>query len=97
MKKILRAIGSIIPHSRGAKLVSLDKNYTNTYNYAYNYAYNAQHTIITSNLELLFSRRGLSPMAIPLNKLYKIKSIFYLFFKIIKRITSFVKTVFNLI
>ncbi len=71
MKKILRAIGSIIPHSSGAKLVSLDKNYTNTYNYAYNYAYNAQHTIITSNLELLFSRRGLSPMAIPLNKLYK--------------------------
>lgn len=67
MKKILRAIGSIIPHFRGAKLVSLDKNYTNKYNYAYN----AQHIIITSKLGALFSRRGLSPMATPLNKLYK--------------------------
>ena len=67
MKKILRAIGSIIPHSRGAKLVSLDKNYTNKYNYAYN----AQHIIITSKLGALFSCRGLSPMATPLNELYK--------------------------
>ena len=37
--KLFKAIGNIIPHSRGAKLVSLDKNYTNTYNYAYNYMY----------------------------------------------------------
>ena len=77
--KLFKAIGNIIPHSRGAKLVSLDKNYTNKYNYAYNYAYNAQHTIITSNLFQTkldcgiicnFSRRGVSPMAIPLKKLY---------------------------
>ncbi|WP_086236313.1 hypothetical protein [Campylobacter devanensis] len=81
--KLFKAIGNIIPHSRGAKLVSLDKNYTNKYNYAYNYAYNcaynAQHTIITSNLFQTkldcgiicnFSRKGLSPMAKPLKKLY---------------------------
>ena len=78
-----KAIGCVFPHSRGAKLVSLDKNYTNKYNYAYNCAYNcaynAQHTIITSNLFQTkldcgiicnFSRRGVSPMAIPLKKLY---------------------------
>ena len=63
--KLLKAIGSIIPHKSGARLVSLDKNYTKKYNYAYN----AQH-IITSKLGALFSRRGLSPMAIPLKKLY---------------------------
>ncbi|WP_187106949.1 hypothetical protein [Campylobacter hyointestinalis] len=63
--KLFKAIGSIIPHFRGARLISLDKNYTNKYNYAYN----AQH-IITSKLGALFSRRGLSPMAIPLKKLY---------------------------
>lgn len=64
--KLFKAIGSIIPHKSGARLVSLDKNYTKKYNYAYN----AQHIIITSKLGALFSRRGLSPMATPLKKLY---------------------------
>ncbi|WP_096030460.1 hypothetical protein [Campylobacter lanienae] len=70
--KLFKAIGSIIPHFRGARLISLDKNYTNKYNYAYN----AQH-IITSNLfqtkldcGIIFSRRDVSPMAIPLKKSY---------------------------